>query len=123
MVDDCQDMRELWCDWLGSLGFAVEEACNGLEGVQQALKQPPDLVLMDVRMPLMDGFEATRRLRADVKTAGAAILVLSAEPGAQGGARESGCDRFLRKPITPDELLRHIREVLGTPRLLLPLAD
>jgi two-component system cell cycle response regulator DivK len=97
VVDDSEDLRELWRQWLGFHGFRVEEASNGLEGVRQVLEQPPDIVLMDIRMPLMDGLEATRRLQADNKTARVPIVALSAESGARAAARASGCVSFLQK--------------------------
>jgi CheY-like chemotaxis protein len=105
----------MWCEWLNLLGFRADGARNGLEGVQHALEQPPDVVLMDIRMPVMNGLEATQHLQADATTAGVPIIILSAEPAARRAAQDLGC-HFIRKPVGLDELLTCIRGVLAARR-------
>ncbi len=108
----------MWRHWLTYSGYAVEEASNGAEAVRKAGLNPPDLVLMDLWMPVMDGLQATRALKADAATAGVPVLALSAQfsaPNAQE-AKAAGCDTFIPKPVNPDELLERIRDSLARKR-------
>jgi two-component system phosphate regulon response regulator PhoB len=113
VVDDSADMRDLWNVWLTAHGFSVLEAENGLEALQQVDERPPDLVLLDVMMPVMDGLETLKRLRAVASTSAVPVIMLSAqdETGAWR-ARQLGPDLYLRKPVAPDDLMRHIRGLL-----------
>src|SRR5689334_8613356 len=79
IVDDVAEIRELWRLWLTFWGFTVQEARNGAEAVQMALASPPDLVLMDLWMPVLDGMEAMKRLKEDTRTAGVPVVALSAQ--------------------------------------------
>jgi CheY-like chemotaxis protein len=111
IADDSADMREMWRLWLSCWEFTVEEAANGAEAVQGARSNPPDLVLMDLWMPVVEGLQATRELKNDPLTASAPILALSAQrsfPAAEQ-AEVAGCDMLLPKPLDPDELLEKIR--------------
>lgn len=112
IADDSADMREMWSLWLTSWGFTVDEACNGAEAVAKARAHPPDLVLMDLWMPVLDGLEATRELKAHPATADIPVLALTAQRGmpTAAQARQAGCDMFLQKPLDPHELLDKIRE-------------
>jgi CheY-like chemotaxis protein len=115
IVDDAAEIRELWRLWLTYWGFSVEEARNGAEAVQKARASPPDLVLMDLWMPVLDGLEATRRLKEDERTCHVPVLALSAQtfaPSAEAAA-EAGAASFVAKPCDPDELLQHIRSALS----------
>ena len=78
VVEDSPDILELWCVWLTYSGFRVEEARNGLEGIQKAHAHPPALILMDLRMPVMDGWEFKREQERDAALAGVPVIVLSA---------------------------------------------
>ena len=113
VVDDSDDMRDLWNLWLTAHGFSVLEAQNGAEALHQVDERPPDLVLLDVMMPVMDGLETLRRLRAHAATSSVPVIMLSAqdEAGARR-ARDLRPDLYLRKPIAPDDLLWHIRGLL-----------
>jgi CheY-like chemotaxis protein len=115
IVDDSDDIREMWRLWLTYWGFAVEEAGNGAEAVEKVRTHPPDLVLMDLWMPVLDGLRATELLKADTITAEVPVLALSAQGGpyAEEWARAAGAEAFLHKPADPDELLVRMREVFS----------
>jgi CheY-like chemotaxis protein len=116
VVDDYQDAREMYAEYLQFSGFRVAEARNGNEAVEQAFALKPDLILMDLSLPGMDGWEATRRLKADVATKHIPIVALTghALAGASEGAKRAGCDSFVTKPCLPDDLVIEVRRMLGT---------
>ena len=116
IVEDYEDARELYAQYLQFSGFRVAQARNGNEAVQQALALKPDLILMDLSLPDMDGWEATRRLKADDSTRHIPIVALTghALAGAFDGARRAGCDAFVTKPCLPDELVVEVRRILKT---------
>jgi two-component system response regulator MprA len=111
VVDDSPDIRELWVEWLKLWGFVVDQAANGFQAVERANACRPDLVLMDLWMPGLDGFAATRRLKAVAGMAAVPVLALSADSSAATPARafDAGCDAFLPKPVSSDQLLEQIR--------------
>jgi CheY-like chemotaxis protein len=115
VVDDYQDAREMYAEYLQFSGFRVAEARNGNEAVEQAFALKPDLILMDLSLPGMDGWEATRRLKADEATRRIPIVALTghALAGASEGARRAGCDSFVTKPCLPDDLVVEVRRMLG----------
>jgi len=115
VVDDYQDAREMYAEYLQFSGFRVAEARNGNEAVEQAFALKPDLILMDLSLPGMDGWEATRRLKADETTKHIPIVALTghALAGASEGARRAGCDSFVTKPCLPDDLVVEVRRMLG----------
>lgn len=115
LVDDYEDAREMYGEYLEISGFDVVEAANGLEALQRAVDTRPDIILMDLSLPLMDGWEATRRLKADGRTAAIPVVGLTgqAHSGSSESARAAGCDGFVIKPCLPDDLVREIRKVLG----------
>ena len=116
VVDDYQDAREMYAEYLQFSGFRVAEARNGNEAVEQAFALKPALILMDLSLPGMDGWEATRRLKADETTRHIPIVALTghALAGASEGARRAGCDSFVTKPCLPDDLVVEVRRMLGT---------
>jgi len=118
VVDDYQDAREMYAEYLQFSGFRVAEAKNGNEAVEQALALKPDLILMDLSLPGMDGWEATRRLKADDTTKHIPIVALTghALAGASEGARKAGCDSFVTKRCLPDDLVVEVRRMLGAAR-------
>jgi CheY-like chemotaxis protein len=118
VVDDYQDAREMYAEYLQFSGFRVAEAKNGNEAVEQAFALKPDLILMDLSLPGMDGWEATRRLKADEATRHIPIVALTghALAGASEGARKAGCDSFVTKPCLPDDLVVEVRRMLNTAR-------
>jgi two-component system, cell cycle response regulator DivK len=116
VVDDYQDAREMYAEYLQFSGFRVAEAKNGNEAVEQAFALKPDLILMDLSLPGIDGWEATRRLKADDATKRIPIVALTghALAGASEGAKRAGCDSFVTKPCLPDDLVVEVRRMLST---------
>ena len=115
LVDDFRDNREMYAEYLANSGFAVEEAENGQEALDKAFARRPDLVVMDLSLPGIDGWEATRRLKTDERTAGVPVVVVTghALERLALAAKEAGCDRFLTKPCLPQVLLEEIRRTLA----------
>ena len=114
VVDDSSDIREMWCLWLEANGFAVLEAIDGADALRQMEGEPPDLVLLDVMMPVMDGLETLKRLRAQENTSTMPVIVVSARGEMTARmAHQLGSDAYVSKPVNPDDLLSHIRSLLG----------
>ena len=115
VVDDYQDAREMYAEYLQFSGFRVAEAKNGNEAVEKAFALQPDLILMDLSLPGMDGWEATRRLKADEATRRIPVVALTghALAGASEGAKKAGCDSFVTKPCLPDDLVVEVRRMLN----------
>lgn len=115
VVEDYQDAREMYAAYLQFSGYRVAEATNGLEALEQAAELMPDIILMDLALPKMDGWEATRRLKLDEKTRHIPIVALTghALAGHAEGARQAGCDAFVTKPCLPDALVAEIKRMLG----------
>jgi two-component system, cell cycle response regulator DivK len=114
LVDDYHDAREMYSEYLQFSGFDVIEAANGVEALERALEDGPDIILMDLSLPVMDGWEATRRLKSDVRTAGIPVVALTghALAGISEGAKKAGCDAFVTKPCLPEDLVKEIRKTL-----------
>jgi two-component system cell cycle response regulator DivK len=117
VVDDYPDAREMYTEYLEYTGFEVVQAANGREALKQAIETRPDIILMDLSLPVMDGWEATRRLKADARTAHIPVVALTghALAGISEGAKEAGCDGFVTKPCLPEDLVKEIRKVLERP--------
>lgn len=115
LVDDYPDAREMYSEYLKFSGFDVIEAANGLEALQRAIDASPDIILMDLSLPVMDGWEATRRLKADPRTSAIPVVALTghALSGTNEGAVKAGCDAFVTKPCLPEDLVSEIKTVLG----------
>ena len=118
VVDDYEDAREMYAEYLRFCGFRVAEARNGNEALEQAFTLMPDLILMDLSLPGMDGWEATRQLKADERTRQIPVVALTghALAGASEGAKKAGCDSFVTKPCLPDDLVVEVRRMLGLGR-------
>ena len=114
VVEDQEDNRQILRDLLGSVGYDLIEAGDGEAGVAAATAQHPDLILMDIQLPVMDGYEATRRIKANPELKGIPIIVVTsyALSGDEAKAREAGCDAYVTKPYSPRQLLAKIREFL-----------
>jgi two-component system cell cycle response regulator DivK len=115
IVDDFEDNRTMYAEFLKFSGYQVVEAANGLEAIQMATVCAPDIVIMDLSLPVLDGWEATRRLKRDVRTRHVPVVVLTghALKGHFQSAREAGCDGFLAKPCLPETLLEAVRQILA----------
>lgn len=115
IVEDQPDLRQLYAEQLILSGFDVIEAADGAEAVAQTASHVPDVVLMDLGLPVMDGWEATRRLKSDDRTAHIPIVALTAHDGAGElqRATRAGCDWFVPKPCPPDALIAEVRRVLA----------
>jgi len=114
VVEDYQDAREMYAAYLQFSGFDVAEATNGVEAIEKAQSLMPDIVLMDLALPRMDGWEATRRLKNDERTKNIPVVALTghALAGHAEGARQAGCDAFVTKPCLPDALVAEIKRLL-----------
>ena len=110
LVEDYEDAREMYRDYLEFSGFKVDTARDGHEALHKARTNPPDLVLMDLSLPGLDGWEATRALKSDPATAHLPVVALSAHALAAEGdrARAAGCDGFIAKPCLPQELVEQM---------------
>ncbi len=115
VVDDYQDGREMCVEYLSFCGFGVAEAANGVEALRKAAEALPDLILMDLSLPGLDGWEVTRRLKADPRTAHIPVIALTAHAlGSEAQrAHEAGCASFITKPCLPDALVVEVRRVLA----------
>ncbi|HMD96652.1 MAG TPA: response regulator [Terriglobia bacterium] len=112
LVDDSKDNRELYEYFLSLKGFRVTSASDGEEALNKAFELQPDLVVMDLSLPGISGWEATRRLKADERTKRVPVVILSAYDFS-GATAELGCEGFLVKPCLPDAMISEIARVLG----------
>ena len=114
VIEDHEDNRRIVRDLLTSAGYEVLEAINGKEGVTAAEAHHPELILMDIRLPDFDGYEATRRIKANPNLSAIPIIAVTsyALSGDDVKAFEAGCDAYVTKPFSPRELLAKIREYL-----------
>lgn len=114
IAEDFEDARELYRDYLEYSGFAVETVGNGRDAIDLAVALQPDLILMDVSMPVLDGWEATRALKANPATRDIPVVALTAHAfdDARQEAKAAGCDGFITKPCLPDDLVARIRSAL-----------
>jgi two-component system, cell cycle response regulator DivK len=119
VTEDHEENRRILRDLLTSAGYEIIEAVTGEEGVTLAETQRPDLILMDVQLPGVDGYEATRRIKGNVALRQIPIIAVTsyALSGEDVKAREAGCDGYVAKPFSPRALLGKIREYLreGSP--------
>jgi CheY-like chemotaxis protein len=115
VVDDSADNREIYAAFLRYAGLAVVTAASAEEGLAKAAAEPPAVVVMDLALPRMDGFEATRRLKAHPRTKGAKIIVVTghAIDEYQDRARDAGADAVCTKPCLPDDLLAQVKRMIA----------
>ncbi len=114
IVEDQEDNRKILRDLLASADFVPLEATTGEEGVRLAETERPDLILMDIQLPGMDGYEATRRIKGNPSLQAIPIIAVTsyALSGDDVKAREAGCDGYVTKPFSPRALLAKVREYL-----------
>ena len=115
VVEDEEDLRDIARFTLEGAGFEAIEAVNGVEGVAKSEAERPDLVLMDIQMPLLDGYEATRRIKALSGMQRTPVVAVSsfAMKGDEEKARAAGCDAYVTKPYSPKQLLAFVRQFLA----------
>jgi CheY-like chemotaxis protein len=115
IVEDQHELRQLYVQELALSGFDVIEAANGADAITHTALLTPDVVLMDLSLPILDGWEATRRLKSDGRTAHIPIVALTAHDGAHElqRATHAGCDWFVPKPCPPEALVNEVRRVLA----------
>jgi two-component system, cell cycle response regulator DivK len=117
VIEDQEDNRQILRDLLTNADFEVIEAVDGEAGLAAAAEHRPDLILMDIQLPGIDGYEATRRLKADAALHAIPVIAITAYDlnEAEDKAREAGCDAYMSKPISPRQLLAKVREYLSSP--------
>lgn len=115
VVDDYLEAREICAEYLGFHGYRVVTAENGLQALERAFEMLPDVILMDLSLPELDGWAATRRLKADPRTRGIPIVALTghALSAERERALAAGCDDVITKPVVPRELLAEVERQLA----------
>ena len=115
VVDDTEDTRQLYAEVLEAAGYRVEQATNGQEALDMIAADKPAVVLMDLSMPVMDGWEATTRIKGHPTTADVVVIALTGHATELGLTRvkEAGADVICAKPCLPDVVLKHVRTLLG----------
>ncbi|WP_395714882.1 response regulator [Reyranella sp.] len=115
VVEDTEDNRQILRDLLGMAGYELIEAHDGAEGVVKAAEHRPDLILMDIQMPVMDGYEATRRIKSDPALKAIPVIAVTsyALSGDEDKARAAGCDDYIAKPYSPRQMLAKVRGIVG----------
>jgi CheY-like chemotaxis protein len=114
LVEDNEDNRTIYTTILRHVGHEVIEASNGEDGIRLALERQPNVILMDVAMPGIDGWEATRRLKGDPQTARIPVIALTAHAMAEDRQRavDAGCEGYLAKPIEPRRVVEEVARML-----------
>jgi two-component system cell cycle response regulator DivK len=115
VVEDQEDNRQILRDLLGNAGYELVEAADGEQALAAYAKQRPDLILMDIQLPVMDGYETTRRIRADPESKAIPIIAVTsyALAGDEAKALAAGCNGYVTKPYSPRALLAKVREYLA----------
>ena len=115
VVEDQEDNRQILRDLLGNAGYELVEAVDGEQALAESAKQRPDLILMDIQLPVMDGYETTRRIRADPESKAIPIIAVTsyALTGDEAKALAAGCNDYVTKPYSPRALLAKVREYLA----------
>ncbi len=122
LVEDNEDNRIVYSTILRHFGYHVTEALNGEEGIAKARAERPDLILMDISIPKMDGWEATQRLKADDTTKMIPIIALTAHALEEDRqkATQVGCDGYLAKPVEPRRVVQEVEKFIGPARPVAP---
>src|SRR5712692_3210290 len=117
IVDDSRETRDIYAEYLSYFGYGVAGVGSGREALDIVQTLPPDVVVIDLTLPGMDGYEATRRLRATPDTKDVRIIMLTGHllRGSEQAALAAGADTFLTKPCLPEELLAAIERLLRRP--------
>src|SRR5262245_38364887 len=115
LVEDCEDNRDMYAAFLSRRGYQIAEAGDGREALEKSVELLPDLVVMDLTLPDMDGTQAIRRMRDDQRTQTTPIIVVSGYSRPDDPAASPGWDAFLSKPCPPDLLVQQIQRLLTPP--------
>ncbi len=116
LVEDDHAGRRLYAEWLTQAGFSVDQAHNGLQALERAFESVPDIVVTDLNIPGIDGFELTRRLKDDPRTRTVPVVAVTGYAAFQadpGRAIRAGCDAVLEKPCSPEDLETAIRTLIN----------
>jgi two-component system, cell cycle response regulator DivK len=115
VVEDTADNRQILRDVLSAAGYDLLEAVDGGAGVAMAAAHKPDLILMDIQLPVIDGYEATRRIKADPALRHIPVIAVTsyALSGDEEKTRAAGCDAYIAKPFSPRQLLGMVRSLIG----------
>lgn len=115
IVEDTYDNREIMRDLLTAANYDLIEAEDGATGVALAIAELPDLILMDIQLPVMDGYEAIRRIKGEARTASIPIVAVTsyALSGDEAKAQAAGCNAYVAKPFSPRDLLAVVKRFLG----------
>jgi len=115
VVEDQEDNRRILRDLLGSAGYELIEVESGEDALSAVMKQRPDLILMDIQLPAMDGYEATRRIKSNPEMKEVPVIAMTAYAlaGDDAKARAAGCSAYVSKPFSPRALLAKVREYLA----------
>ncbi len=114
VVEDTADNRQIIRDLLGAAGYELLEATDGAEGLASAAANKPDLILMDIQLPVLDGYETTRRIKADPALRHIPVIAVTsyALSGDEEKTRAAGCDAYIAKPFSPRHLLATVKSLL-----------
>jgi two-component system cell cycle response regulator DivK len=114
LIEDTEDNRQIVRDLIAGTGYELLEAADGAAGVAMAIEHKPDLILMDIQLPVVDGYEATRRIKANPAPRHIPIIAVTsyALSGDEAKARAAGCEGYVAKPFSPRQLLAKIHEFL-----------
>lgn len=115
VIEDTEDNRRIVRDLLTNAGFELIEARDGETGIAMAGEHLPDLILMDIQLPIVNGYDATRRIKANPATRHIPVIAVTsyALSGDEAKAVDAGCDGYIAKPFSPRNLLAKVREFLG----------
>ena len=116
LVEDDSAGRRMYAEWLTQAGFIVNQAHNGLQALERAFESAPDIVVTDLNIPGIDGFELTRRLKSDPRTRAIPVVAVTGYAAFQadpGRAIRAGCDAVLEKPCSPEDLESAIRSLIN----------
>jgi two-component system cell cycle response regulator DivK len=113
LVDDCQDTRELYAEYLELSGFDVKEADNGIVAIDEAVRVRPDIIVMDMSLPKLDGREAAKQLRADERTRAIPLVMISGYDQDSLPSNDGLWDHYLGKPCPPEQLVSVIGRLVA----------
>jgi CheY-like chemotaxis protein len=111
VVDDVADNRAICCDYLESTGYRTESAATGPDALKKARSMMPDVILLDLALPLLNGLDVAKQLRTDARTRDIQIIILTAHDHLRRDS-EGLCEAYLTKPCAPEEIERHVREII-----------